>query len=277
MRESKKSLSASSPAKFIKLGHPSYLWRRGQERRLRLLQRHVVLDGLRMLDVGCGIGTYVQRLREFSDDVYGVDVDLAKVDEASEHLPNIQCAAAESLPFADDSFDLVLLNEVIEHVDDDRAAIREAVRCVRPNGVVVIYAPNRLYPFETHGFYLGDRFIFRLLPGVNYLPNSIRNRFCPHVRIYTQSGIKSLFDGLNVTFQVCSHIYPGLDNVRQRHAVLGRLAQWVAERAEGTPLRALGISHFVVARKRPPSTTLTGAGQSARFRGPRIATRVGGE
>ncbi len=243
-------MTAATQEKFITLGHPSYVWRRGQDRRLDLMQKHVALEGRCILDVGCGIGTYVRRFREFSDNVYGVDVDEEKVAQAGAKLPNIYCAPAENLPFEDESFDVILLHEVIEHVDSDTATIREAVRCLRPGGEVIIFAPNRLYPFETHGFYLGERFIFRLCPLVNYLPDMLRDKFCHHVRIYTRRGIKKLFKGLDVDFTVCSHIYPGFDNITERHRVLGRTLQGLADVAERTALRAFGISHFIVARKR---------------------------
>lgn len=242
---------ASAPDKFIRLGHPSYVWRRGQERRLNLIRQFVPLEGRAILDVGCGVGTYARRLREFSDHVHGIDIDEDKVRVASSRLPNISRAPAEALPFRENTFDVILLNEVIEHVGDDTAAVHEAVRCVRHGGAVVIFAPNRLYPFETHGFFLGERFIFRLCPLINYTPDFIRNVFCHHVRVYTRRGIKKLFAGLPVDIIVCSHIYPGFDNIAERQPLAGRLLQGLAEGAERTPFRALGISHFVVARKRP--------------------------
>src|SRR5581483_2908075 len=243
-------MSAITQEKFITLGHPSYVWRRGQDRRLDLIRKYVPLENQRILDVGCGIGTYVHRFRDFSDEVYGVDIDEEKVRQASARLPNIYHAAAAQLPFDDETFDVILLHEVIEHVASDAATIREAVRCLRPGGDLIIFAPNRMYPFETHGFYLGKRFIFRLCPFVNYTPDAVRNIFCHHVRIYTRRGIKRLFRGLNVDFTVCSHIYPGFDNITERHRILGRWLQGLADVAEHTALRAFGISHFVVARKR---------------------------
>jgi SAM-dependent methyltransferase len=236
-------------AKAVRLGHPSYVWRRGQDRRLELIRQHVPLENRRILDVGCGLGMYVREMRRFSDDVYGVDVDPDKVAEASQTLPHIYAAPAEELPFADGFFDVILLHEVIEHVVDDRQTIREAYRCLRPGGHIVIYAPNRLYPFETHGFYLGKRYVFRLLPLVNYTPDAIRNRFAPHVRIYTRRGIRRLFAGLRVEFTAATHIFPGLDNVVARHRRLGRAIQNTRDLVERTPLRCFGISHFVVARK----------------------------
>jgi len=246
-------------AKAIRLGHPSYVWRRGQARRLALIRRHVELDGRRILDVGCGIGTYVRRFRDYSDEVYGVDIDPERVAIATRDLPNIQLAPAERLPFADGSFDVVLLHEVIEHVEDDRAAIREAVRCTRVGGHVVVYAPNRLYPFETHGIYIGETYLFGIFPFVNYLPDPLRNRLAPHVRIYTGRQLRALFAGLPVELTVRSHIMPGFDNVAARAPRLGRCIQALAEAMEHTPLRAFGISHFVVARKLPSEVPLSPA------------------
>ncbi len=78
--------------KAITLGHPSYVWRAGQERRLEMIRRHAPLEGARILDVGCGLGMYVRAFRRFSDQVYGVDVDPEKVAQASQELPHIQTA-----------------------------------------------------------------------------------------------------------------------------------------------------------------------------------------
>src|SRR3954447_8754321 len=86
----------------IERGRPSYSWRYGQDRRLEMLRRFVPLEGARVLDIGCGIGTYVRRFRQFSDDVHGVDVEPERVAEASVELPNIHLAPGEALPFPDD-------------------------------------------------------------------------------------------------------------------------------------------------------------------------------
>ncbi len=235
-------------AKAIWLGHPSYVWRRGQERRLELIRRYVPLEGRRILDVGCGLGMYVARFRQFSEEVYGVDVDPEKVAQASLSLPNIYQAAAEDLPFPDNTFEVVVLNEVLEHVQDDRKAVAEAYRCLQNGGHMIVFVPNRLYPFETHGIFLFGRYHFGLFPFVNYLPDAIRDRFCPHVRIYTARKLLGLFRGLDVEFVAVTHIFPGLDNWAARGS-LGRLFRDVMHALEKTPLRCFGISHFIVARK----------------------------
>ncbi len=242
-----------SDDRWIQLGHPSYVWRAGQERRLALVRRYVPLEWKRILDVGCGLGTYVEQFRRYTKDVHGVDVDPEKVAKASETLPNIQVSPAEHLPFPDQTFDVVFSNEVIEHVQDDRLAVAEAVRVTKDGGHVVIYAPNRLYPFETHGAYFGKRYVFRLIPLINYLPDPLRNRFAPHVRAYTSRAIRRLFDGLPATIVVHTYVYPGFDNIVARHPVSGRVLRGFFYVLEHTPLRVFGLSHFLVAQVRRPS------------------------
>jgi len=233
----------------IERGRPSYSWRSGQDRRLEMVRRFVPLENARILDIGCGIGTYVRRFRTYSDDVYGVDVEPDRVEEASQTLPNISLAPGEHLPFPDDFFDVVFSNEVIEHVEDDRQTIREAVRVTRPGGTIVIFAPNRLYPFETHGAYLGGHYVFGNIPLVNWFPDPVRNRLAPHVRAYTQHGIRSLFRGLPVRLVHHRVIYPGFDNLSARHRRVGSVVRRGLYTAESTPLHTFGLSHFVVVRK----------------------------
>ena len=243
-------MSTSEP-KWIALGHPSYVWRFGQDRRLNLVQEHVGLDGKRILDVGCGIGTYTRKFRAFSSQVYGVDIDAERACQAGQAIPNITAAPAEVLPYPDDYFDVVFLHEVIEHVKDDRAAIKEAVRVAAPGGSVVIYAPNRLYLFETHGIYLGKRYVFKLIPFVNYLPDPLRSRFCPHVRAYTSGGIKQLFAELPAEVVTHTYVFPGFDNISARNRIVGAIMRKGLYFLEQTPLQAFGLSHFLVARKTP--------------------------
>jgi SAM-dependent methyltransferase len=235
--------------KAIELGHPSYVWRAGQNRRLDLINRYAPLHSKRILDVGCGMGMYVRAMSALSPDVYGVDIDAEKVAKISAELPNIQQSPAETLPFADGFFDVVLSHEVIEHVDDDAQAIREAGRCLKPGGRLVVFCPNRLYPFETHGAYFGKRYVFGNIPLVNWLPDPLRRRFAPHVRAYTAAGLRRLFAGLPGQFIVHTQIYPGYDNIVARRPRLGKILRSVTYALEATPLRVFGLSHLLVWEK----------------------------
>jgi SAM-dependent methyltransferase len=233
------------------LGEPSYVWRSGQERRLALIRRHIALENRWILDVGCGIGTYVRRFRDFSPHVFGIDVSLPRLQEGSQSLPGLLAAKGERLPFADRSFDLVVFNEVIEHVEDDRRTIQDALRVLRDGGHIVIYAPNRLYPFETHGVFWRGHYRFGNIPLVNYLPNAVRNRLVPHARAYTEKTIRRLWEGLPVRLVLHAYVYPGFDNVYARNERLATALRAVLYRAERTVLRRFGLSHFVILQKLP--------------------------
>lgn len=214
-----------------------------------MIRGAVPLEGRRILDVGCGIGIYIGAFRRFSSLVYGVDLDPEKLARARSP-GRMAVAPGEALPFRDDVFDVVLLHEVIEHVSDDRLTVAEAVRVTRRGGAVVIFAPNRLYPFETHGIYLGRRYVYRLVPFVNYLPRSLRDRFCPHVRVYSHQDLRRLFKGLPVTIVTHRCVYPGFDKLSGRSPLVAWLLRQTLHRLERTPAHIFGLSHFVVAVKK---------------------------
>jgi len=242
-------VSDATDPKAITLGHPSYVWRFGQDRRLELIRRYARLDGMRILDVGCGIGTYVSKLRAYSPEVYGVDIDPEKVARAQRELDHIALAPAEELPFPDGFFDVVLLHEVLEHVQDDRRAALEALRVTGVGGRVVVFVPNRLYPFETHGVYWQGEYRFGNMLLVNYLPTACRNRLCPHVRAYTRRGVRCLFESTAHRVVVHTQIYPGFDNIAYDRPRMAHLLRRVTYALESTPLRAFGLSHFLVVEK----------------------------
>lgn len=240
----------------VELGVPSLVWGPGQERRLRLISDRIPLQGRRILDVGCGLGQYVRRLRELPAESFGIDIEAARVREGAQLTPGLLLASAEALPFADASFDVILLNEVIEHVGDERATLQEAARVLPPGGHCVIYAPNRGFPFETHGVQWRGRYRFGNFPLVNYLPHVVRDRLVPHARVYEARELRRLCRGLPFRTVERTVVYPGFDGVRSRHERLGRALQATLHRAEATPLRALGLSHFIILERRPDDVIL---------------------
>jgi SAM-dependent methyltransferase len=200
----------------VALGNPSFVWRFGQDRRLNLIRHYAPLEGARILDIGCGLGVYVRKFREYSDRVCGIDVDPKRLREGARTTPGLMLAVGEHLPFKDGTFDVIVLNEVIEHVQDDQATIAEAMRTLQPGGRIVIYAPNRLYPFETHGIYLGKRFVFGNIPFINWLPTPLRNRLVPHARAYTKAGIRKTWKQTDARVVEETYVYPGFDNIIAR-------------------------------------------------------------
>jgi SAM-dependent methyltransferase len=211
-----------------------------------------VLEVAAVLDAGCGVGMYAERFRQFSPHVTGVEIDPAAASEAHARIPRVTVAPAEALPFTDRSFDIVFSHEVIEHVVDDRQAAVEMARVLAVGGRILLFCPNRLYPFETHGHYWRGRYHFGNTPFINWLPDPLRNRLAPHVRAYTGPGLRKLFDGLPVRIVHHAVIYPGFDNLVVRRPVLGRILKRVLYALEHTPLRAFGLSHFLVLERVGP-------------------------
>ena len=203
----------------------------------------------RLLENGCGVGMYVQHLAPFGGRVIGLEYDFERAVEARRSSPEIVTAAGEALPFPGNSFDLALSHEVLEHVNDDRQAVCEMVRVLRPGGRVAIFVPNRGYPFETHGIYWRGRYHFGNIPLVNYLPRRLRNRLAPHVRVYTTRDLQELFSGLPVLTVHRTVIFGAYDNIIARWPAAGRILRLCLQGLERTPLRGLGLSHFWVLEK----------------------------
>jgi SAM-dependent methyltransferase len=240
------SLEPGLPDKAAERGHPSYVWRAGQERRFQMVRRWAPLRHCRVLDVGCGMGLYTDAFRRDTPHVFGVEIEYERAGRAGGAAAGIAQATGERLPFSDAVFDVVFSHEVLEHVADDRICAEEMIRVARPGGRIVIFVPNRLYGFETHGVFWHGRYRFGNIPGVNWLPKRLRDRLAPHVRAYTGRDLRRLMDGLPVRLIHHTQIYPGYDNIAARAPVLGQLVRSITYALEGTPLRLFGLSHLLV-------------------------------
>lgn len=232
-------------------GEPSYVWRAGQERRLQMVAHWTDLQNARVFVDGCGVGTYSSAFAaRFGAQVDAIDIELARVAEARESgTPSAVVGAAEYLPYPDNSFDMVFSHEVIEHVADDRAAAAEMVRVARVGGRIIIFCPNRWYPFETHGHYWRGKYHFGNTPLINYLPDPLRNRLAPHVRAYSSRSLRGLFAGHPVRVIHHSRVYGGYDNIIAKLGTAGKVIRDLLYRFEGTPLDTYGLSHFLVLEK----------------------------
>jgi SAM-dependent methyltransferase len=228
-------------------GNPSMVWRAGQQRRLEMIRRVAGerLSG-RVLDNGCGIGLYVEKLAAYGGRVVGVEFELDRARQALAGSALIGCAAGEALPFPAASFDFILSHEVLEHVADDRRAMEEMARVLRRGGRIALFVPNRGYPFETHGVFWRGRYRFGNIPLVNYLPSPLRDRLAPHVRAYRRRDLQRLVEGLPLRVVSARVIFGAYDNIIARYARLGRALRWLLHTLEGTPLQAFGLSHFWV-------------------------------
>ncbi len=112
-----------------------------------------------ILDLGSGIGNFVVACRKIGLRVFGVEPDrigkgtsVTSLRIASKRLDPAPFAAAvgEHLPFADATFDLVVMDQVIEHVADQRKVLAEAWRVLKPGGAMYVACPNYLRFYEPH-------------------------------------------------------------------------------------------------------------------------------
>ncbi len=232
-------------------GEPSYVWRSGQERRLALIKEfgEEKTQGF-ILENGVGVGEYLKRLSPDAKLAVGLDVDFDRVRETKQKKLNSVLGVGEELSFPDNTFDLVISNEVIEHVMDDGQAIKEILRVLKPEGRLILFCPNRWYPFETHGIYWKGKYKFGNKPLVNYLPDYFRNKLAPHVRAYRKKELRSLFSHLNVQIIHQTIIYGAYDNIEAKIPWLGKILKKVLYFLEKTAFRVFGLSHFWVIEKK---------------------------
>ena len=99
----------------------------------------------RILDVGCGTGANLLMLSQYGD-AEGVDVSEDALAFCRERgLDKVRLGAAEELPYEDGTFDLVTALDVVEHLDDDLAGLREMRRVLRPGGRVLLFVPTFMF------------------------------------------------------------------------------------------------------------------------------------
>jgi SAM-dependent methyltransferase len=99
----------------------------------------------RILDVGCGTGANLELLAQYGD-AEGVDISSDALNFCrARGLERVRQGAAEVLPYEDESFDLVTALDVVEHLDDDVAGLREMRRVLRPGGRALLFVPAFMF------------------------------------------------------------------------------------------------------------------------------------
>jgi ubiquinone/menaquinone biosynthesis C-methylase UbiE len=151
----------------------------------------------RVLDIGCGSGRHAAAVYEYwQTHVVGADPNLDDLHQAAERLRlherlgahrggcwSLAAADITALPFAANFFDLVICSEVLEHIADDKRAIEEIVRILKPGCNLVVSVPRR-WP-ETLCWALS---------------RSYRNTLGGHIRIYSRKRLIRLFRSRNMIY-----------------------------------------------------------------------------
>ncbi|HKO18839.1 MAG TPA: class I SAM-dependent methyltransferase [Acidobacteriaceae bacterium] len=229
-------------------------------KRLSIIAEHVSRPA-RILDAGCGAGCYVQALGGMGYEVVGVEYLASKVaawQSRNPGDPRVHRADIALLPFRDESFDAVILNEVLEHVPDDRAVLTEVARVLRWRGLLLVFSPNRRFPFETHG--LHHRTDGHSIPpvrtfGFPWLPAAIGERLAmPWARNYWPSELQRLVRASGFHIYRTTYVWQTFENIsRARGRLLtasAPLLRRVANALERLPLlRTFGASQVIIAEK----------------------------
>ena len=122
--------------------------------------------GKRVLDIGCGEGFLLRKLKDKFEELYGLDVAPSRLEEAKEKIRSlyplevprfkfVEGNADEVLPFSNDFFDAVTCIAVIEHVYDIFSLVREMYRVLKPGGYIIAEVPNIVYLKYRIYFLLG--------------------------------------------------------------------------------------------------------------------------
>lgn len=157
------------------------------------------LTGLRVLDVGCSTGFIADELRRCGGQVVGLDIDVPGLTAARARFGGQTAwlsADGGALPLADESVDVVVFNQIYEHVVDPEGVMAEIRRVLAPDGVVYLGLGNRLTVMEPHV----------RLPLVSWLPPPLADRYVRlagrgdryHERFRTRPALQRLARGLRV-------------------------------------------------------------------------------
>ncbi|MBO0779906.1 MAG: 3-demethylubiquinone-9 3-O-methyltransferase [Ktedonobacteraceae bacterium] len=130
-----------------------------------------------ILEIGCGGGLICEELARRGATTIGIDISQAALNTAREHVQQIDLGhmahfehgAAEMLPYANGSFSVIACLDVLEHVRDLQATIREIARVLAPGGVFIFDTINRTLISRLALIWVGERLFRRngLVPGLH--------------------------------------------------------------------------------------------------------------
>lgn len=178
-----------------------------------LSQRNKPLKGLMVLDIGCGAGTQARLWALDAHQAHGVDVNapliaVAQARAKAEGLSvRLDVGSATHLPYGDASMDVCLMPELLEHVQDWQTCLREAVRVLKPGGLLYVSTSNALCPLQNefnlpfYSWYPGfaKRYFERL--SITTRPDLVNYARYPAVHWFSYYGLKRFLKPLGMHCQ----------------------------------------------------------------------------
>lgn len=149
-------------------------------------------NGRTILDCGCGRGFYLKMLRRLGNArLFGVDLEISYLRKARRNtadLPDVLMGNASiyDLPFSDETFDAVILSEILEHVERDVDALREIRRVLKPGGLALLTVPHANYPFWWDPINKTLETLF----GTHVRRGPLAGIWAYHVRLYTPERLR---------------------------------------------------------------------------------------
>jgi SAM-dependent methyltransferase len=214
----------------------------------------------RALDIGIGLGAIANRLREHAEEFIGIDIsgeNLTRIRQQTQgESVDLLKMSSEHLGFSGSLFDIVLLIDVLEHVADDKRTLDEIFRVLRPGGFLIVTAPNKLFPIETHGCHIRGRQVdtrYFGVPFLPYLPESLRARYA-NVRIYTPWRLQQIITSAGFRIRDTEYIGPNFDRITARYPKSARVMKYfqtISQILDTLPLiRVFSTTIMVCAEKR---------------------------
>ncbi len=237
-----------SDAKSIGALHGSARGRRNVTGRIQAMTRLTELRGNRLLDIGCGTGEYTVEMAPGFSQVDGIDIEPKRLELLQSNSPNnltVSAMSANSLEFPDETYDIITLVEVLEHLTDPIGALVEARQVLTATGTVLLTTPNRKWPIEQHGVLVGERRIRGIFaPGLVWV-KPLHRRFSD-ANAFSKADLRMMASeaGLHVTG--VTYMMPPLDSLPNGSKV-HRALDW----AESSPLASFGQTIVAAMRKRP--------------------------
>lgn len=208
-----------------------------------LKESRIGCDGV-VADIGCGYGYYVAGMKES----VGIEPNSLFFERRSRSVPFIR-AVGEAIPLRESSCDLVLLIEAIEHVKDVPAVMFEVRRILREGGLVFVTAPNRFYPFETHGFQAEMEYGNILgvgIPILSFFPNRLR-KHVERARIYSQKDLVFLLKKHGFETAKISYMPLPLDHALN-NAVIRAIRKVLWQLNRFPLIKQMGVSCMILAK-----------------------------